>query len=207
MKSDEIHDCGSMIDAGAATKIQYLASRRARRFRSMDVVATSAARLIRVSPPVSPGAFEFNALPDSVLLGWLAGTEHRPNVLIECAPGTADTAMRHVMTWCQLPFRYGAVPGALELPTPSRGTLLLNDVGALTLSQQVKLYDWLTAAHGQVQVISMTCLPLVTLVEDGEFLEALLYRLNVIRLDGVTGTRPAPLKTWQPSREQREQMD
>lgn len=144
-------------------------------------------------------AFEFNGLPDSVLLGWLTACGHRPNVLIECLPSMTETAMRHLMTWCALPFRYCALPGVLELPTPARGTLLLKEVGQLTLSQQVQLYDWLTAVHGQVQVISLTSVPLQSLVEEGEFLEGLLYRLNVIRIDGVSGTRPAPLNAWHQS--------
>ena len=64
-----------------------------------------------------------------------------------------------------------------------RGTLLLKDVASLTLSQQVMLYDWLTSACGDMQVVSVTTAPLQALVEHGEFLEGLFYRLNVIRLD------------------------
>lgn len=142
-------------------------------------------------------AFEFNALPDAVLLGWLTAKGHRPNMLIECAEAVADTAMRHLMTWCSLPFRYCALPGKLELPTTRKGTLLLKDVAALTLSQQVALYDWLTLGTGDLQVVSLTSAPLAGLVEEGEFLEGLYYRLNVIRLDAMHGTRPAPLDTWQ----------
>lgn len=148
-------------------------------------------------PKTTTDTFEFNELPDAVLLGWLTAKGHRPNLLIECAPKAADTAMRHLMTWCALPFRYCALPGKLELPTTRKGTLLLKDVAALTLSQQVALYDWLTVGSGDMQVVSLAMTPLVPLVEDGEFLEGLYYRLNVIRLDAAHGTRPAPLDTWQ----------
>lgn len=149
------------------------------------------------TPLTTSGALGFNDLPDSVLLGWLTARAHRPNILIECAPGSVDTAMRHLMTWCALPFRYCALPGRLELPATRRGTLLLNDVAALTLSQQVALYDWLTVGSGNMQVVSLTTGPLGRFVECGEFLEGLYYRLNVIRLDAAGGTRPAPLDTWQ----------
>lgn len=142
-------------------------------------------------------AFEFNALPDAVLLGWLAARGHRPNLLIECASTNAETAMRHLMTWCALPFRYCSIPGKLELPVTRKGTLLLKDVAALTLAQQVALYDWLTLGTGDMQVVSLSSARLSRLVEDGEFLEGLYYRLNVIRLDAMHGTRPAPLDTWQ----------
>lgn len=143
-----------------------------------------------------PDLFEFNALSDAVLLRWLTSDGPRPNTLIQCAPGALDTAMRHLMTWSALPFRVCSFPGVLELPDPPRGTVLLKEVGALTLSQQVVLYDWLSAAHRSVQVVSLTTISLEALVEDGEFLEGLLYRLNVVRIDGVAGTRPAPLDTW-----------
>lgn len=148
-------------------------------------------------PRTTTDAFRFNDLPDALLLGWLAARGHRPNLLIECTPAGADTAMRHLMTWCALPFRYCALPGRLELPTARRGTLLLHDVAQLTLSQQVALYDWLSLDAGDMQVVSIATERLVPLVEDGRFLEGLYYRLNVIRLDAANGTRPAPLDTWQ----------
>lgn len=170
----------------------------------MDQVAIEPS--VRVSPgptpcllavgTTRPDLFEFNALSDAVLLRWLTGDGRRPNALVQCAPGSLDTAMRHLMTWCALPLRYCSLPGALELPSPTRGTLLLREAASLTLSQQVVLYDWLTAANGAVQVISLTTAVLEQLVENGEFLEGLLYRLNVVRIDGTSGTRPAPLDVW-----------
>jgi hypothetical protein len=145
--------------------------------------------------------FDFNALADATLLQWLTAKGHRPNILVECTRGAADTVVRHLMTWSALPFRFSALPGTLELPLTRRGTLLLKDVSALTLSQQVMLYDWLTAGCGDMQVVSVTTAPLQALVEDGEFLEGLFYRLNVIRLDTGRGTRPAPLFAWRDNSE------
>jgi hypothetical protein len=162
----------------------------------------------RLSRPLGEGAvttvagcFDFNAIADATLLQWLTARGHRPNVLVECPRGSADTVVRHLMTWCALPFRFSSLPGTLELPTIRRGTLLLKDVATLTLSQQVKLYDWLTVGCGDMQVVSVSSAPLQALVEGGEFLEGLLYRLNVIRLDAGRGTRPAPLSAWRDSRE------
>jgi DNA-binding NtrC family response regulator len=144
-------------------------------------------------------AFEFNALADATLLQWLTARGRRPNILVECPGGSAETVVRHLMTWCALPFRFSALPGTLELPMTRRGTLLLKDVATLTLSQQVMLYDWLTDGCGDMQVVSVASAPLQALVEDGEFLEGLFYRLNVIRLDAGRGTRPAPLSAWKDS--------
>jgi hypothetical protein len=149
------------------------------------------------TPMTALGSFEFNTLPDSILLAWLTAGSNRPNVLIECRESSADIATRHMMTWCTLPFRYCALPGRLELPTARKGTLLLKDVATMTLSQQVMLYDWLSRPGSHVQVISLATTPLRRLVEEGEFLEGLFYRLNVIRLDALHGTRPAPPDAWQ----------
>lgn len=197
MKTSDRHTSTAVIDATPAAPVRTLTSRRVHHLASPGAAGAAFRHTIWSGSAGVPDGFEFNGLSDAVLLGWLTANGRRPNVLIECRPSTVDTAMRHLMTWCSLPFRFCALPGALELPAPARGTLLLKEVGALTLSQQVVLYDWLTTAHGQVQVISLTTTPLPGLVEDGQFLEGLLYRLNVIRIDGAAGTRPAPLDTWQ----------
>ncbi len=196
MKISDRRDRVAVIETASPSRTRTLTSRRVHRL--VECGAPGAAfRLAAGSGGTGTSdGFEFNGLSDAVLLGWLTAAGRRPNVLIECRPSTVETAMRHLMTWCSLPFRYCALPGALELPTTPRGTLLLKEVGALTLSQQVVLYDWLTAVHGQVQVISLTTTSMATLVDDGLFLEGLLYRLNVIRIDGADGTRPAPLDTW-----------
>jgi Sigma-54 interaction domain len=163
-----------------------------------------------VAPPIADEAvataaegFEFNVLTDATLLLWLTARGHRPNVLVEASRGSADTVVRHLMTWCALPFRFSSLPGTLELPAIRRGTLLLKDVATLRLAQQVELYDWLTAGCGGMEVVSVTTAPLQALVEDGEFLEGLFYRLNVLRLDAKRGTRPAPLSAWRGSHETR----
>lgn len=203
MKTSDTLDTVAMTEAAPLARFKTVASRRAGRFNALAANALPGLVVKTPAPAARPDAFEFNALSDAVLLGWLTGAGHRPNVLIECSPLSVETAMRHLMTWCALPFRYCALPGALELPRPARGTLLLKEVGSLTLAQQVALYDWLTAYHGQAQVISLTTVSLSRLVEDGEFLEGLLYRLNVVRLDGMSGTRPAPLDAWASTRTER----
>jgi transcriptional regulator of acetoin/glycerol metabolism len=73
-------------------------------------------------------------------------------------------------------------PGPLALPATKHGTLLLRHAAALSLAQQVRLYDWLSTGCANLQVISLTTLPLWELVEDKGFVEGLYYRLNVIRL-------------------------
>jgi hypothetical protein len=149
-------------------------------------------------PRTTIDSFEFNDLPDFILREWLTATGHRHNVLITCAnAAAAKRAMRHLTTWCPLPFRYCALPGRVEFRATRRGTLVLNDIAAMTRSQQVRLFNWLSVGTGDVRIISITSAPLEELVENGEFLEGLFYRLNVIRLDAMQGTRRAPLVAWQ----------
>jgi hypothetical protein len=82
----------------------------------------------------------------------------------------------------------------IERPRSKRGrlstwqriaTLLLSRVEELTCGQQIELYDWLSARQGDVQVISITEVALEERVHDGCFLEALLYRLSVVRLEAA----------------------
>jgi hypothetical protein len=77
------------------------------------------------------------------------------------------------------------VPGQrLMLPEPARtGTLLLHDVGALSLHDQRYLIEWLARAAGQTQVVSLTPTPLLPLVQAGAFLPRLYYRLNTVCVD------------------------
>ncbi len=52
---------------------------------------------------------------------------------------------------------------------------------ALTIEQQIALYDWMSASR-LVQVVSITGSPLQSLVEHGQFLEGLFHRLNTVAL-------------------------
>ena len=78
-----------------------------------------------------------------------------------------------VMTWA---------PGeVLILPANAQtGTLLLEDVSALTLEDQRRLYGWLETSTGWMQVVSITSRSLLPSIQEGAFLEMLYYRLNII---------------------------
>jgi hypothetical protein len=126
---------------------------------------------------------ELALISDGSLLLTLTNRERRPNLLVACAPGTAGLILPLLNRWCLAPVRRCALPGQLRLPADRKGTLVLERVETLTLRQQINLYDWLTAGHGSPQVVSLTEQTLEPLVAEGAFLEALFYRLNMIRLD------------------------
>ena len=50
----------------------------------------------------------------------------------------------------------------------------------LTPPQQIALYDWLSTKGSEAQVVSMTASQMLPLVQAGQFLEGLFYRLNTI---------------------------
>lgn len=72
----------------------------------------------------------------------------------------------------------------LMLPQAAQtGTLMLHNVGDLSLHDQRYLIEWLERAAGQTQVVSTTLTPLLPLVQAGTFLARLYYRLNTVCVD------------------------
>jgi len=140
---------------------------------------------------------DFVGVSDLVLLQWLTLRDLRPNLLVTCGDVESEAITKHLMTFCAPPFHVCALPGMLRLPSAASGTLFLADVAALTLIQQIVLNDWISAergwvsmdrggigaGRGGVQIVSMTSGPLWPLVEDGDFLEGLFFRLNVVCLE------------------------
>lgn len=77
-------------------------------------------------------------------------------------------------------------PGDRLLLPPSTliGTMIFQDVGAMSVGDQRRLMEWLTHA-GRTQVICTTPSPLLRQVEAETFIEALYYRLNIISVDAT----------------------
>jgi hypothetical protein len=70
----------------------------------------------------------------------------------------------------------------LSLPRRSAGTLILQGADALSACDQQQLLEWLEGNARATRILTTTHRPLFPLVESGNFLEALYYRLNVILL-------------------------
>ena len=111
----------------------------------------------------------------------------RPNLLIVCASEEVDAVVTRWTGLCRRPVHARQLPGELSLSKEMTGTLLLWDVAQLTRAQQIKLHEWMTDRPRNAQVISVTSAPLLPLVEDGKFLEALFYRINVVSLVARVG--------------------
>jgi DNA-binding NtrC family response regulator len=73
-------------------------------------------------------------------------------------------------------------PGArTEMPSVGRGTFVIWNVDVLDACAQRQLIDVLDRPH-RVQVISVAPVDLFERVKRGDFLEALYYRLNTVRV-------------------------
>jgi hypothetical protein len=110
-------------------------------------------------------------------------SKDRVNLLVCCRGRGADRVLQTLMQSCEHPFHLCTLPGPLELPSHEAGTLFLENASALTLDQQARLQDWMSRNLGQIQVISVVFDSLYPMVEHGQFLEGLFYRLNVVSLE------------------------
>jgi hypothetical protein len=113
--------------------------------------------------------------------GWTSLIGTRANLLVT-GPAEALTAfvrdarpaMREPVCWAANATLLRSEPGQ---------TLILTDVNALDDAGQQWLMQRLNEPHGaETQVISLTSVPLFSLVESNRFDAALYYRLNTIHL-------------------------
>lgn len=104
-----------------------------------------------------------------------------PNVLLAGTPIALSAALAVLQFSVRQPVVTWWAAGPLALPSlPTSGTLILREVDMLAREDQERLLDWLERVWGKVQVVSTTRLPLFQLVERGDFLDTLYYRLNLL---------------------------
>jgi hypothetical protein len=125
------------------------------------------------------------SLSEATLLRSLMSQNRRPNLLVECKGVSVESTVRHIVAFCEPPYHVTALPGNLYLPEVKKGTLLLADLAMMSLGQQMRVFDWLPRDCGNLQVVSISSVPIRPLVDQGKFLEGLFYRLNVISLDAT----------------------
>jgi transcriptional regulator of aromatic amino acid metabolism len=128
---------------------------------------------------------DFAWLSDESLLKWLTTRDRRPNLMVVARGLPVDVVADHLLPVCAGPVMPSLLPGRLHLPASRRGTVLLQNVAALSIPQQIVLNDWIDEGSGQAQIVSIATTPLWRLVENGDFLEGLFYRLNVICLEAT----------------------
>ena len=120
-------------------------------------------------------------------VGALTSGTPRPNLLVSCSGVAVEPVVTRLAPLCRTPLEVCPVPGRLQLPEHRVSTLLTYDAAALTLKQQIDLYDWIMMRGRDTQLISVTSTPLFPLVENGQFLESLFHRLNVVHILAASG--------------------
>ena len=125
----------------------------------------------------------FDSLSASFLLRSLTTNEHHPHLLLDCSPVEVECVLLGLAQWGARPVTHCRLPGPLMLPryrarhaVPRRAAAHEPDAAACAL----RLDD---ARSQSVQIISITSRAIESLVAKGEFLEGLLSRLSVVRLD------------------------
>ena len=122
-----------------------------------------------------------------LLILWLSSQRPRQHFLLRCDPGRFDSVAEQATMFGTPPVRLRRYPGNLVLPPDKKGTLLLNDVDALSLPDQIGLYDWLGFGAHDLRVISIATASLAELVARGAFLEGLYHRLGAVQFDLRSG--------------------
>ena len=130
---------------------------------------------------------EDNTSPDLLhvdSLDWAAIMEAKPNVLI-CGDSTFIGSFLQVFSdHCAPPLRRIAHSGALGfLSHIDKGTVLLENADRYKVPEQKIVLDWIAYAGAGIQVITTTGNPLFDLVEQGQFLDSLFYRINTVYLE------------------------
>jgi len=122
---------------------------------------------------------------------WAVLTTAQPNVLLVGPEPLTSEFVDALLPTFRQPVSYWRA-ASQDAPTPRPGTLILHDADGLTLEDQRKLDHWLAEAF-PLQVVTIASTPLYPLVEGGQFLASLYYRLNVVYLtfgasEPVTGS-------------------
>ena len=132
---------------------------------------------------------DFVSFPQAEWLRFLISQRPRPNLHVVCESIEVEPAVSDLVRCSVGSLRSCRLPGALDLPVDHIDAFVIRDAAAMSLAQQIELYDWMTGAGRGVQVISVTSRPLLSLVEDGRFFEGLFYLLNAVCLVAVPRNR------------------
>jgi hypothetical protein len=115
---------------------------------------------------------------------WVAIMKAKPNVLICGEPMFIDSFLELLAGHCASPIRRISHSGALGvLSAIEDGTVVLENADQYKESEQQAVLDWLANTGPAIQLITTTGKPLFELVEQGQFLDSLFYRINTMYLE------------------------
>lgn len=115
---------------------------------------------------------------------WLLLRERHLNVVIEGEESRIEETIVTLTPHLRPNVKRWAPGHALDLVAHFDGTLIIEQVDALSAIDQSRLLQWLRAdADRTIQVVSTTSLSLYRLVSQAMFNRELYYYLNTLRLD------------------------
>ncbi len=115
---------------------------------------------------------------------WRLARRTRANLLLIHSNGMIQDVLELLQPDLHQPIATWSPGERLVLPPSTRpGTIILQDVGALGVEDQVRLLEWLELSRGRARVVSTTPGPLLPRVEAGDFNDMLYYRLNTVCVD------------------------
>ena len=109
---------------------------------------------------------------------WRFLLSSRANVLLEGPDRAIERAVSVLSPHLRSPIQM--CPHWAPQEVAREGTLILRDLETLSAQEQQNLLFWLDDAGEQIQVISLSTTPLFRRVLEGDFLDTLYYRLNVL---------------------------
>jgi hypothetical protein len=116
---------------------------------------------------------------------WRMLLQAHPNVLIRAAAPAATTLVAALTLGLREPVQVQEEWNRAS--APMHGTLVLYGVDTLGWREQLEVLAWLDATDGAVQVVSVGNDRIFPLVQRGDFLETLYYRLNTLLVDTREG--------------------
>ena len=118
----------------------------------------------------------------------------RVNVLLTGRDDAVQLVLRTLLGHVRKPIASWSPGEPFVLPAIEHpGTLVLREVSALSIQQQVRLLEWSNDGRRNPQLISTTSTPLLPLVRAATFIDVLYYRLNTVFID-LTASERARLR-------------
>ena len=122
-------------------------------------------------------------LPEDLLLRGMPPV----NLLLTGGDVVVQGVLEALLSNLDQPIAFWSPGQRLVLPPKSRpAMMILHNVDALELDDQLQLLEWLERDIGRTKVVSTTSAPLMPLVETGAFNDTLYYRLNTLSVEVTT---------------------
>ena len=130
-----------------------------------------------------------SVIPDDLTTEeWRGLLTARPNTLLIGPAHATGRVIEALLPRLQQPVCRCDAAG-LSLPGPAAGTLIVDNVAALSEEDQRRLLDWLLESGRLTQVVATARSAVFPRVADGAFLDMLYYRLNVMSFTVGAGVR------------------